>query len=446
MKSVKALLRHMTGRAMKTACGRWCWGYRKTLVLSAVLFVMSAWGTVTNVAYIKAHGLWNQTVDDIKHLESTYARMLSDAKESQIAFLDEIEKFENTGDQQRGAIHAMRTLRHTLLKQLERQEQQLKQIEMQRKAANQLISTFEASINETETLLAEAVAEKLTLKERLGHAEAQLAEISQQRDAGERVEMGLRWRLTKLESELQERQNEGAQIWLKDWAMGRAEALEDLFSQTGMDLATLVARAGEAELGQGGPFQLAGGGGSDKAPYDDGINSDIQRLIALQSLARALPLGAPIDHYSLTSSFGKRSDPITGELAFHGGLDFGAAPKSKIRATAPGRVVHAGPLGPYGNTVEIDHGMGITTRFGHMKEITVSKGQEVSFRDVIGSSAARGGVPAVICITKSVWTVRLMTQRNFLTPAAISSGPLERTGLSRGMESCRPSPRIPNAF
>ncbi|MEZ5930553.1 MAG: peptidoglycan DD-metalloendopeptidase family protein [Alphaproteobacteria bacterium] len=374
---------------MKTGPARWCRSYRWTLAGALALFVLCAWGTVTNVAYIKAQGIWTQTVDDIKHIELTYTRMLADARQSQVAFLDEIKNFENTGDQQRGAIQAMRTLRHTLIKQLERQEQQLKQIETQREAANRLISTFEASISETESLLASAVSEKLDLKERLDSAESQLAEISQQRDAGERVEMGLRWRLTKLESELQERQNEGAQVWLKDWALGRAEALEDLFSQTGMDLNLLIARAGELELGQGGPFQLAGAEAGDPQATDE-ITTGIQRLVALQTLARSLPLGAPLDHYNLTSSFGKRSDPITGELAFHGGLDFGAAPNSKIRATAPGRVIHAGPLGPYGNTVEIDHGMGVTTRFGHMKEVTVKAGQEVAFRDVIGIIGSTG--------------------------------------------------------
>lgn len=383
------LLRQMRDRALKSGPGHWCWSYRWTLASAAVLFVVSAWGTITNVAYIKAHGLWNQTVDDIKHFELTYTRMLADAKQSQVAFLDEIKNFENAGDQQRGTIHAMRTLRHTLIKQLERQEHQLKQIQVQREAANRLISTFEASISETESLLNNAVSEKLALKERLDAAESQLAEISQQRDAGERVEMGLRWRLTKLESELQEKQNEGAQVWLKDWALSRAEALEELFSQTGMDLNLLIARAGELELGQGGPFQLAGADAGD-AEKTDKITTDIQRLVALQTLARTLPLGAPLDHYNLTSPFGKRSDPITGELAFHGGLDFGAAPNSKIRATAPGRVIHAGPLGPYGNTVEIDHGMGVTTRFGHLKSVSVEIGQEVSFRDVIGIIGSTG--------------------------------------------------------
>ena len=124
------------------------------------------------------------------------------------------------------------------------------------KRPNNLISTFESSIGETERLLDNVVSEKVDLKKRLESAESQLAEISQQRDAGERIEMGLRWRLTKLESELQEKQNEGAQVWLKDWALGRAEALEDLFSQTGMDLNVLIARAGESSWVRAVPSSL----------------------------------------------------------------------------------------------------------------------------------------------------------------------------------------------
>lgn len=391
MVEVKALSRLFCDRLIRTNQGIWLWSHRKTFVLALGLFFLSAWMTVTTVTYFKTQTFWAQTVEDVEHLEQAYATLLSDAQNSQIAFLDEIKNFENTGDQQLGTIHAMRTLRRTLLEQVEQQQKQLQQVTSQKQTVQDLISAFEASIGETENLLETAAAEKSTLKQRLDSAQAKLAEISQQRDASERVEMGLRWRLTKLEDELQQRQNEsgGAQVWLQDWALGRVAALEDLFSHTGVDLNVLLTRAGEAELGQGGPFQLASTEGQG-ASADDGITSDIRKLAALQSLARTLPLGAPMDHYNITSSFGKRSDPITGELAFHGGLDFGASPNSKIRATAPGRVVHAGPLGPYGNTVEIDHGLGVTTRFGHMKSVEVKTGQEVQFRDVIGVIGSTG--------------------------------------------------------
>ena len=355
------------------------------------LFGLSAWMTITTVTYFKTKSFWEQTVEDVEQLEQAYTALLADAQNSQIAFLDEIEDFENSGDQQLGTIHAMRTLRRTLLDQVQQQQKQLQEVTTQKETVQELISAFEASIGETESLLETAAEEKSTLKQRLENAHAQLTEISQQKDASERVEMGLRWRLTKLEDELRRQQAEGdgAETWLQDWALGRADALESLFSHTGVDLGILLARASEAELGQGGPFQLASTkGGSANA--DDSITQDIKKLAALQTLARSLPLGAPMDHYNITSSFGKRSDPITGELAFHGGLDFGASPNSKIRATAPGRVIHAGPLGPYGNTVEIDHGLGVTTRFGHMKKVEVKAGQDVKFRDVIGIIGSTG--------------------------------------------------------
>lgn len=391
MISVKTLLRLLCDRFLETDQGVWLWSYRKTFVSACGLFFLSAWITVTTVTYFKTQSFWEQTLEDVQHLEQAYAALLSDTQNSQIAFLDEIENLENSGDQQLGTIHAMRTLRRTLLDQVQLQQQQLQEVTTQKETVQELITAFEASIGETESLLETAAQEKLTLKERLDNAQTQLTEISQQRDASERVEMGLRWRLTKLEDELRQRQSEGggAEIWLQDWALGRAAALEDLFSHTGVDLDMLLTRASEAELGQGGPFQLASTKG-DGAEGLDGITQDIKKLAALQTLARSLPLGAPMDHYNITSSFGKRSDPITGELAFHGGLDFGASPNSKIRATAPGRVIHAGPLGPYGNTVEIDHGLGVTTRFGHMKTVEVKAGQNVQFRDVIGVIGSTG--------------------------------------------------------
>ncbi|MGI9434164.1 MAG: peptidoglycan DD-metalloendopeptidase family protein [Geminicoccaceae bacterium] len=390
MNSGMAQLRLIIGWFLATTPGNWFWSYRRTFAAALALFVISAWGTVTTITYFKAQDIWLQTADDIKDLEVAYSALLSDSGDTKGAFLDEIKNFENAGDQQRATIHAMRLLRRTLLEQLEQQERQLNEITSQRQAASNLISDFEASIGETESLLEGVVAEKSSLKERLQSAQSQLTEFSQQRDADDRVELGLRWRLTKLENELQQRQTGGgAQVWLQDWALGRASALEDLFSQTGIDLNLLMTRASEAKLGQGGPFQLASTEGDGDTAAGK-IPEDIKRLASLQVLARSLPLGAPIDHYNLTSSFGKRSDPITGDLAFHGGLDFGAAPNSRIRATAPGRVVHAGPLGPYGNTVEIDHGMGITTRFGHMKSVKVKVDQEVQFRDVIGVIGSTG--------------------------------------------------------
>jgi murein DD-endopeptidase MepM/ murein hydrolase activator NlpD len=79
----------------------------------------------------------------------------------------------------------------------------------------------------------------------------------------------------------------------------------------------------------------------------------------------------------LTSGFGLRTDPFTGTLREHDGLDLGAPEGTAIRATADGVVRSAGPRGGYGNAVEIDHGNGLSTLYGHASELLVSPGDTV---------------------------------------------------------------------
>jgi len=58
-------------------------------------------------------------------------------------------------------------------------------------------------------------------------------------------------------------------------------------------------------------------------------------------------------------------------------------------------VIHAGPAGPYGNMVEIDHGMGVVTRYGHLKKVTVAAGDDVRFRQEVGVIGNTGRSTAV---------------------------------------------------
>lgn len=86
----------------------------------------------------------------------------------------------------------------------------------------------------------------------------------------------------------------------------------------------------------------------------------------------------------ITSSFGERLDPFSGEGAFHKGVDISTAYGSAILAPADGTVEAAEDENGYGHCVEIDHGHGITTVFGHMASYTVSPGEQVRRGDVIG--------------------------------------------------------------
>ena len=80
--------------------------------------------------------------------------------------------------------------------------------------------------------------------------------------------------------------------------------------------------------------------------------------------ARRCRSRAPV--FGRTSGFGARLDPFTGRYAFHPGVDFAGPWGAPVHATAPGPVTFAGNRGGYGNMVEIDNGLGIHTRYGHL--------------------------------------------------------------------------------
>ena len=104
-----------------------------------------------------------------------------------------------------------------------------------------------------------------------------------------------------------------------------------------------------------------------------------------------IPLRYPLSgEVSMSSPFGYRPDPFLGRPALHPGVDLVQSYGSEIKATALGRVIHAGPMGGYGNAVDIDHGNGIVTRYGHMAEVLASEGQTVKAGDVIGRVGSTG--------------------------------------------------------
>jgi murein DD-endopeptidase MepM/ murein hydrolase activator NlpD len=102
------------------------------------------------------------------------------------------------------------------------------------------------------------------------------------------------------------------------------------------------------------------------------------------------PIRTPAPGASISSGFGVRPDPFLGRPAYHAGLDFEETFGSPVRATAAGRVIAAGPSGGYGNMVEIDHGGGLTTRFGHMSSIAVEIGQDVKPGSTLGRVGSTG--------------------------------------------------------
>lgn len=113
-------------------------------------------------------------------------------------------------------------------------------------------------------------------------------------------------------------------------------------------------------------------------------------MIAGKLRARTMPSGMPVEDAWISSTYGWRTDPFTGARSFHAGIDFATQAGAKVMAVAPGVVTYAGWMAGYGLTVEIDHGNGYVTRYGHNRELLVSVGERVEGGEVIARVGSTG--------------------------------------------------------
>lgn len=120
------------------------------------------------------------------------------------------------------------------------------------------------------------------------------------------------------------------------------------------------------------------------------LDEALDALDRLKTEARRLPLANPAPGRSVTSPFGVRTDPLLGTVALHSGMDFRAPTGMPAKVTAPGVVVKAGWNGGYGRMVEVDHGNGFATRYGHLSKINVTVGKRLNAGDVIGKTGSSG--------------------------------------------------------
>ena len=102
------------------------------------------------------------------------------------------------------------------------------------------------------------------------------------------------------------------------------------------------------------------------------------------------PAARPLDEGWVSSRYGSRIDPITGQPAWHGGVDFSGRSGSDVKAVAGGVVTYAGATGAYGNMVEIEHGEGISTRYAHHESVAVEPGEIVKKGQTIAHLGSTG--------------------------------------------------------
>ena len=116
-------------------------------------------------------------------------------------------------------------------------------------------------------------------------------------------------------------------------------------------------------------------------------------IFALASQAEASPTYVyPLMGPRLSSDFGKRTHPIRKFVKHHSGVDLAAPEGAQIRSIQSGVVVYADPHGSYGKLIVVQHKFGVTSHYGHCKEILVRTGQRVSAGQLLGTVGSTGKV------------------------------------------------------
>lgn len=171
----------------------------------------------------------------------------------------------------------------------------------------------------------------------------------------------------------------------------RVRRMRGVIADLGLDLAQLEAAAPKG--GVGGPF-VSVKPAADASTFERQLYRISLTRANMDKLTRTLtlvPYRKPvIGEVEFSSGFGVRSDPFLGRPAMHTGLDFRAATGDPVRATAQGKVVTASHQGGYGKLVEIDHGNGLSTRYGHLSVIGVKVGDVVKLGQIIGEVGSTG--------------------------------------------------------
>ena len=280
-------------------------------------------------------------------------------------------------------------------------EAEKEEIAAQRSALSRRMSQLQSELKISLARTAQAEAQ-------LDLAKGELHAVSSQRDRMQEDGQISQVRVRDLETRITEIQRVHREVMqkLNDRTRADINEVQKIVSRTGLNLDTILPKDPPPPPRPGAAGRLGGQGGPfvplprDVAPSSDAstnldamtlsLGSQLRRLDHIHGVLRSIPLFAPLDSFTLMSGFGARTDPFRGEAAMHYGLDMSAPIRTPVMSTAPGTVVVAGWRSRYGRMVEIDHGNGLRTRYGHLYKINVRRGQKVDFRETIGLLGSSG--------------------------------------------------------
>ena len=365
-------------------------GKSPQLAVACSLILLSGWFSFSTISYVLTDTILSSKDTQISNARYAYQNLLDEVASYQKKFMSITTDLEEN----HGVMLELVEQNTTLQQNLNTVEHELEVTEADRQTVISMRERLKGNLNDIQENLHTLTSSNYLLRDDLDTIESDLKLALRERNKALTNAKQLRNYSTDLEDRLSNLQE--TQISTIDSLLERTteniESAERVVSTAGLDVASFIEASTEKTSGKGGPFIAV----PDGLPGDElkkrlfALDGQLARLETLQSAMPYLPLATPLITYYVTSKFGKRQDPVNKIWSMHYGTDMGATNKSAIFSTAPGVVSHAGWKGKYGNLVEIDHGNGLKTRFGHLSKFFVKKGQSVGFYEKIALVGSPG--------------------------------------------------------
>ena len=358
------------------------------LAMTGFVAAVIAWGSFTSVSFFRHDTVLQAKDDEIAGARLAYRSLLSEVAEYQRKFASITKDLEENHSLMLGLVEKNAALQRNLSsvsRRLEITSAERQQVINTRERLKEQLAVLE---NEMQSMSSRNYA----LKDNLSAVESDLHIILAERNKAQTDSTRMRRRVDELTERLKVLQDSEGEVVqrMNERTSDQISSLEKVMELAGLDPDRLLGATGETDRPQGGvggpfiPFKGDGLPASDLKLELANLDRNLARLESLQETIAKVPLAAPMTTYYITSSYGKRRDPMTNRWSAHYGIDLGGPMKSPVYSTAAGTVTVAGWHGRYGRLVEIDHGQGLKTRYAHLNSILVKVGQKVKFHDKVG--------------------------------------------------------------
>ncbi|MEN8142250.1 MAG: M23 family metallopeptidase [Thermodesulfobacteriota bacterium] len=161
----------------------------------------------------------------------------------------------------------------------------------------------------------------------------------------------------------------------------RSQIIDSILTTLDITPTSLASRNLQNTKDTGGPFTRV---------YQESFQDLVIKVDKDLKMIKPIPLGYPINANRISSVFGRRTDPMNGQSAFHDGIDLSGKRGSDVRATADGKIVDRGYNDTYGWYVKVNHGNNYSTMYAHNSKIVARWGSQVKRGDVIAKVGNTG--------------------------------------------------------